>query len=118
MEALNVLPAHVYPRAMGEIDKMIEIIRGLIDKGYAYESEGVVYFRVERVPDYGKLSNRSLESMIAGARIDPGEAKENPMDFVLWKPAKEGEPSWESPWGEGRPGWQIECSAMSLRYRG
>ncbi len=118
MAALNVLPAHVYPRAMGEIDKMIEIAQGLIDKGLAYEKEGVVYFRVERVPDYGKLSNRSLESMIAGARIDPGEAKENPMDFILWKPAKEGEPSWESPWGQGRPGWHIECSAMSLRYLG
>ena len=118
MKALNVLPAHEYPRAMGEIDKMIEIVQGLIEKGYAYESDGIVYFRVERVPDYGKLSNRSLESMMAGARIDPGEAKENPMDFILWKESKPGEPSWESPWGKGRPGWHIECSAMSLKYLG
>jgi len=118
MKALNVLPAHEYPRAMGEIDKMIEIVKGLIEKGYAYEVDGIVYFRVERVPDYGKLSNRTLESMVAGARIDPGDAKENPMDFILWKESKPGEPSWDSPWGKGRPGWHIECSAMSLRYLG
>ncbi len=118
MEALNVLPAHLYPRAMGEIDKMIEIIQGLVDKGYAYLSKGNVYFRVSNVPDYGKLSNRTLESMVAGARIEPEEGKEHPMDFILWKAAKPGEPKWESPWGEGRPGWHIECSAMSLKYLG
>ena len=116
MEALNVLPAHVYPRAMDEIDKMIEIVQGLVDKGFAYVVGGNVYFRVRNVPDYGKLSGRSLEQMMAGARIEPGEDKEHPMDFLLWKEAKPGEPSWESPWGEGRPGWHIECSAMSLRY--
>ncbi len=118
MEALNVLPAHDYPRAMGEIDKMIEIVQGLLDKGFAYAVGGNVYFRVRNVPDYGKLSGRSLESMMAGARIEPGEEKEHPMDFLLWKEAKPGEPSWESPWGEGRPGWHIECSAMSIRYLG
>ncbi len=118
MEALNVLRAHVYPRAMGEIDKMIEVILGLVDKGFAYVVGGNVYFRVRNVPDYGKLSHRSLESMMAGARIEADEDKEYPMDFLLWKAAKPGEPSWDSPWGEGRPGWHIECSAMSLRYLG
>jgi len=118
MKELNVLPAHVYPRAMSEIDKMIEIIQGLIEKGYAYQSKGNVYFRVSNVPDYGKLSNRNLESMVAGIRIEPEEGKEHPMDFILWKESKEDEPKWESPWGDGRPGWHIECSAMSLRYLG
>mgnify|MGYP005841436825 CR=1 FL=1 len=125
MKALNVLPAHVYPRATQEIPEMIRMIQGLIDKGYAYVAEPVagseepdVYYRVERKPDYGKLSHRTLASMLAGARIEPGEHKESPMDFALWKGAKPGEPSWESPWGRGRPGWHIECSAMSLRYLG
>jgi cysteinyl-tRNA synthetase len=118
MRALNVLPAHVYPRAMGEIDKMIEIVRGLVDKGFAYAVGGNVYFRVRNVPDYGKLSGRSLEQMMAGARIEPGEDKEHPMDFLLWKESKPGEPSWDSPWGQGRPGWHIECSAMSIKYLG
>ncbi len=118
MKALNVLPAHVYPRAMGEIDKMIEIVRGLVDKEFAYAVGGNVYFRVRNVPDYGKLSHRTLESMMAGARIEPGEEKEHPMDFLLWKEAKPDEPSWESPWGQGRPGWHIECSAMSIKYLG
>jgi len=118
MDALNILRPHVIPRATEEIPKIIEIVQGLIDKGYAYESEGIVYFRVRNVADYGKLSNRSLESMMAGARIEPGEGKEHPMDFILWKAAKPGEPSWDSPWGPGRPGWHIECSAMSLKYLG
>ncbi len=118
MKALNVLPAHYYPRAMSEIDKMIEIIQGLVSKGFAYAVGGNVYFRVSSVPDYGKLSHRSLEQMMAGARIEPGEDKEHPMDFALWKAAKPGEPSWESPWGRGRPGWHIECSAMSIKYLG
>jgi len=118
MRALNVLPAHEYPRATGEIPKMIEMIQGLIEKGYAYESEGDVYYRVQRKDDYGKLSHRTLDSMIAGARVEIDELKEHPMDFALWKAAKPGEPSWESPWGPGRPGWHIECSAMSLRYLG
>jgi len=118
MRALNVLPAHVYPRATVEIPKMIEMIQVLIDKGYAYASEGDVYYRVQRKEDYGKLSHRTLDSMIAGARVEIDELKEHPMDFALWKAAKPGEPSWDSPWGPGRPGWHIECSAMSLRYLG
>jgi cysteinyl-tRNA synthetase len=118
MDALNVKPADIYPRATGEIPKMIEVIQGLIDKGYAYPSQGSVYFRVRNVADYGKLAHRSLESMMAGARIEVGEAKEHPMDFTLWKASKPGEPSWESPWGQGRPGWHIECSTMSLKYLG
>jgi cysteinyl-tRNA synthetase len=118
MDALNILPAHVYPRATEEIPKIIEVVGGLIDNGYAYAAGGNVYFRVRRVPDYGKLSRRSLEQMMAGARIEVGEEKEDPMDFILWKAAKPGEPAWDSPWGSGRPGWHIECSAMSLRYLG
>lgn len=118
MKALNVQPAHVYPRAMSEIDKMLEIIQGLVEKGFAYSVGGSVYFRVRSVPDYGKLSHRTLDSMMAGARIEAGEEKEHPMDFLLWKEAKPGEPSWDSPWGKGRPGWHIECSAMAIKYLG
>ncbi len=118
MDALNILRAHVYPRATGEIAKIIEVVSGLIDKGYAYASGGDVNFRVTRMPDYGKLSHRTLDSMMAGARIEVGAGKEHPMDFVLWKAAKPGEPSWDSPWGKGRPGWHIECTAMSMRYLG
>ena len=118
MDALNIIPADIAPRATEEIPKIIEVIGGLIDKGYAYPAGGSVYFRVRNVPDYGKLSHRNLDAMMAGARIEPGEEKEHPMDFVLWKASKPGEPSWESPWGQGRPGWHIECSAMSLKYLG
>ena len=118
MDALNIGRADIYPRATEEIPKIIEVIQGLINKGYAYESQGNVYFRVRNVADYGKLAHRSLESMMAGARIEVGEEKEHPMDFTLWKASKPGEPSWPSPWGEGRPGWHIECSAMSLKYLG
>ncbi len=118
IDALNIGRADIYPRATKEIPKIIEVIQGLIDKGYAYPARGSVYFRVRSVADYGKLSHRNLESMMAGARIEAGEEKEYPMDFVMWKASKPGEPSWESPWGKGRPGWHIECSAMSLRYLG
>ena len=118
IEALNIEPADENPRATGEIPKIIEIVQGLVDKGYAYPANGSVYFRVRNVPDYGKLSHRTLDSMMAGARIEAGEEKEDPMDFVLWKASKPDEPSWESPWGKGRPGWHIECSAMSLKYLG
>ncbi len=118
MDALNVRRADVYPRATEEIPKIIEIIEGLIRKGYAYEMGGDVYFRVTSDPDYGKLSHRTLQGMMAGARIEVSEAKEHPLDFTLWKAAKRGEPQWPSPWGPGRPGWHIECSAMSLRYLG
>ncbi|MFH1169112.1 MAG: cysteine--tRNA ligase [Chloroflexota bacterium] len=118
MDALNVTPADFYPRATEEIPKIIDVIRGLADRGFAYPAGGSVYFRVRNVADYGKLGHRSLDSMMAGARIEAGEEKEHPMDFVLWKASKPGEPSWPSPWGPGRPGWHIECSAMSLKYLG
>jgi cysteinyl-tRNA synthetase len=118
MEALNIGQADIYPRATEEIPKIIEVIQGLVEKGHAYPARGSVYFRVRSFADYGKLSRRNLESMMAGMRIEVGEDKENPMDFTLWKAAKPGEPSWSSPWGNGRPGWHIECSAMSLKYLG
>ncbi len=118
MDALNVVRADFYPRATGEIDKIIEMVQGLVNNGYAYEVNGSVYFRVTKVSDYGKLAHRTLDSMMAGARIEIEQDKEHPMDFTLWKASKPGEPSWTSPWGEGRPGWHIECSAMSLKYLG
>jgi len=118
MKALNIEPPDVNPRATEVIPDIIEIVQGLIDKGYGYESQGSVYFRVRSVPDYGKLSHRSLDSMRSGARIETGEEKEDPMDFVLWKASKPGEPAWDSPWGKGRPGWHMECSAMCLKYLG
>ncbi len=117
MDALNVERADVYPRATEEILKVIEIIQGLLAKGYAYESEGSVYFRVRNFSDYGKLSRRNLADMIPKA-CSYEEKKEYPLDFALWKASKPGEPFWESPWGEGRPGWHIECSAMALKYLG
>ncbi len=118
MDGLNIGRADIYPRATEEIPKIVEVIQGLIDKEYAYSAQGSVYFRVRNVADYGKLAHRSLESMMAGARIEADEEKEHPMDFALWKAAKPGEPWWDSPWGNGRPGWHIECSAMSLKYLG
>jgi cysteinyl-tRNA synthetase len=118
MDMLNIKRAHVYPRATEEIPKIIEVIQGLIDRGHAYEAEGDVYFRVSSNPDYGKLSHQSLDSLQAGARVEVGGGKEHPLDFALWKATKPGEPWWESPWGRGRPGWHIECSAMSLRHLG
>jgi cysteinyl-tRNA synthetase len=118
MDALNISRADIYPKATEEIPKVIEVVQGLVDKGYAYPAGGSVYFRVKSVPDYGKLSHRSLESMMTTEGALGSDDKESPMDFVLWKAAKPGEPSWESPWGAGRPGWHIECSAMSLKYLG
>lgn len=118
LEALNVLRAHAYPRATQEIPRIVEMIQGLQDKGYAYQADGDVYFRVRMNEDYGKLSHRSLDSLRAGARIEVGERKEDPADFVLWKGQKPGEPAWDSPWGPGRPGWHIECSAMSIAHLG
>lgn len=118
MKALNVLPAAHYPRATEVIPKMIEIIRTLIARGFAYAADGDVFFRVTAFPAYGRLSGRSLDEMQAGSRIEIDPRKEHPMDFVLWKAAKPGEPSWDSPWGQGRPGWHIECSAMSLSLLG
>ncbi|MCD6512464.1 MAG: cysteine--tRNA ligase [Thermoplasmata archaeon] len=118
LEKLGVRPADMYPKASEHIDDMIEMVKKLVDRGYAYVSEGDVYFSVEKFRDYGKLSGQDMEQIKAGARIMPGEKKKKPEDFALWKAAKPGEPKWHSPWGEGRPGWHIECSAMSSKYLG
>ena len=118
MDALNVRRADVYPRVSDTIPEIIEMVQGLVDKGYAYVVDGDVFYSVEKFKGYGKLSGRSLDDMMAGARVEVDERKQNPMDFAVWKSAKPGEPFWESPWGNGRPGWHIECSAMSLKYLG
>ncbi len=118
LEALNVLPARAYPRVSSEIEHVVRLVDALVEQGCAYELEGDVYFRVSRDDDYGKLSGRKLDEMRAGARLEVDKRKEDPADFALWKSAKPGEPAWESPWGRGRPGWHIECSAMSLQYLG
>ena len=112
-KGLNIREATVHPRATENIDEIQRIISELIEKGYAYESKGDVYFRAKKFDEYGKLSHQPLEDLEAGARIDVTEIKEDPMDFCLWKSAKPGEPFWASPWGDGRPGWHIECSAMA-----
>ena len=118
MDKLNVRRAHVYPRVSEHMEEIIETVKALIDRGYAYEMDGDVYYSVEKFEHYGELSGRNLEDMMAGARVDVNDKKHNPMDFALWKAAKPGEPSWSSPWGEGRPGWHIECSTMSMKYLG
>ncbi|MFA5839922.1 MAG: cysteine--tRNA ligase [Candidatus Margulisiibacteriota bacterium] len=118
MDKLNVNRADIYPKATEHIAEMLGWIERLIKKGYAYVLAGDVYFEVARFVDYGKLSKRKLEDMEAGARVGVDERKKSPFDFALWKTAKEGEPSWDSPWGKGRPGWHIECSAMSCKYLG
>ncbi|MGD1119986.1 MAG: cysteine--tRNA ligase [Dehalococcoidales bacterium] len=118
MDALNILRPHFTPKATETIPEIIKLTRGLIDKGFAYAVGGNVFFRVRKMTDYGKLSKRSVEQMMAGARVEAAEQKEDPMDFALWKEAKPGEPSWDSPWGKGRPGWHIECSAMSMKFLG
>lgn len=118
MDRLNVQRAHVYPRATQEVPKIIEVVQGLVSKGKAYESGGDVYFRVKSDPEYGKLIRQGIDELQSGSRVEVGVDKEHPLDFALWKAAKPGEPSWESPWGRGRPGWHIECSAMSMRYLG
>ncbi len=118
LEQLNILPATINPRATQDMDQIISMIQGLQSKGYAYESQGDVYFRVRNFDQYGALSGRRIEDMQAGARIEVGDLKEHPMDFALWKSAKPGEPAWNSPWGSGRPGWHIECSAMNLAHLG
>ena len=118
IKKMNILSAHAYPRATQEIPKIIEMIEGLIEKGFAYCIQGSVYFRVRSDSDYGKLGRRSLDSMKAGSRVEVNENKEDVMDFALWKCEKPGEPSWNSPWGLGRPGWHIECSAMALNHLG
>jgi cysteinyl-tRNA synthetase len=118
MDALGVGRPDLEPKATEHIKEMIDIIKRLIERGYAYEIDGDVYFEVDRFPEYGKLSKRDREEMIAGARVEVDERKKDPMDFALWKRSKEGEPSWDSPWGVGRPGWHIECSAMSIKLLG
>jgi len=118
MAELNVKPADLYVRATDTVPMILEVVEGLVQRHYAYRADGDVYFRVTRDADYGKLSHRSLDEMQPGARVEVGVEKEHPMDFVLWKGAKPGEPSWESPWGPGRPGWHIECSAMILQHLG
>ena len=121
MEAMNIKPATKNPLATEEIGGMIEMIRTLIEKGYAYEKNGTVYFRTRKFKDYGKLSHKNLDDLQSGGRtllVTGEDEKEDPLDFVLWKPKKEGEPAWQSPWGEGRPGWHIECSEMSKKYLG
>ena len=118
MDKLNVKRAHIYPRVSEHIPDIIQTVQTLIDNGYGYVVDGDVYYRVEKFAHYGELSGRKLEDMMAGARVDVDDRKENPMDFALWKAAKPGEPSWDSPWGKGRPGWHIECSTMSSKYLG
>jgi cysteinyl-tRNA synthetase len=117
-DALNIREATYHPKATEEIGDMVEMISTLIEKGHAYEKNGTVYFRTRSFKDYGKLSKKNIDDLEAGARIAVNDEKEDPMDFVLWKPKKEGEPSWPSPWSEGRPGWHIECSVMSKKYLG
>ena len=116
MDTLNVKRATVYPRATQEIEGIVDMILRLEERGFAYSVNGDVYFRVRKDPDYGKLGRRNLEDMIAGARLEVDEQKDDVMDFALWKGKKPGEPAWDSPWGPGRPGWHIECSAMVIRY--
>jgi cysteinyl-tRNA synthetase len=118
MDKLGVKRADVEPKATEHIPEIIDIVKGLIRKGYAYESEGSVYFSVNQFHEYGKLSKRDKDDMVAGARVEVDERKKNPLDFVLWKQSREGEPFWESPWGQGRPGWHIECTAMSIKHLG
>lgn len=117
-EFLNIIKPQFYPRASQHIEEIINLIQRLIQKGFAYERSGDVYFRVRKFSDYGKLSKKSIDELLIGARIEPTELKEDPLDFALWKSAKPDEPYWLSPWGRGRPGWHIECSVMSMHYLG
>lgn len=116
--ALNVMEASVHPKVTGNMGEIIKIVKALVEKGFAYEANGDVYFRTTKFSEYGKLSHMPLEDLEAGARIEVNSVKEDPMDFALWKASKPGEPSWKSPWGEGRPGWHIECSAMAGKFLG
>lgn len=121
MEAMNVRPATVHPQATHEIQGMIDMIQTLVDKGYAYNVDGTVYFRTRKFAEYGKLSHKNLDDLRSGGRsllVTGEDQKEDPLDFVLWKPKKEGEPSWKAPWSDGRPGWHIECSEMAKKYLG
>ncbi len=116
--ALDIQPADVHPRVTEHMAEIIQFIEKLVERGVAYVADGDVYYRVSSFPGYGKLSHQSIEDLLAGARVEIGEKKENPLDFALWKQARPGEIAWESPWGPGRPGWHIECSAMAMRYLG
>lgn len=118
MAALGIKSPDIYPRVIDHMKEIIDLITRILKKGYAYEANGDVYYSVKKVQDYGKLSRQSLEDMIAGARVEVDTRKRHPMDFALWKESKKGEVSWSSPWGNGRPGWHIECSAMSTKYLG
>ncbi|PWA12973.1 cysteine--tRNA ligase [Pueribacillus theae] len=117
-EALGVRKADVHPRVMENMDEIIDFVEALIEKGYAYEADGDVYFKTREFEGYGKLSHQSIDDLRLGARIEVGEKKQDPLDFTIWKAAKEGEIAWDSPWGKGRPGWHIECSAMAKKYLG
>ncbi len=118
MDELNIRRADIYPTVSEHMTEIVEIVKRLVEKGYAYIVDGDVYYSIEKFDEYGKLSGRNIDDMQAGARVDVDDRKNHPMDFALWKSAKPGEPAWESPWGKGRPGWHIECSAMSLKYLG
>src|SRR5918912_1349650 len=119
MDALGNLHPDVAPRVSGHIPQIVALIGELVARGFGYgAANGDFYYRVRRFPEYGRLSKRNLDDLRSGARVEPGEAKEDPLDFALWKGAKPGEPSWDSPWGKGRPGWHIECSAMTLAHLG
>ena len=117
-DELNIMRADIYPLATQHMEDIVSLIKTLVEKGFAYDAGGDVYFRVRAFAGYGRLSKRNVDELQSGARIDVGERKEDPLDFALWKGAKEGEPAWDSPWGRGRPGWHIECSAMSMKYLG
>jgi cysteinyl-tRNA synthetase len=118
LKKLKVSDASIYPKATEHITEMIDLISDLEKNGFAYSNDGNVYYDVKKFNDYGKLSGKNLEELESGSRVEINEQKRNPLDFVLWKKAKEGEPSWDSPWGKGRPGWHIECSAMSCKHLG
>ena len=118
LQKLRILPADVNPRATAHIDEMIALVKKLVEKGFAYEIDGDVYYDVSKFKEYGKLSGKKIDELQSGARIEVDKRKHNPLDFALWKAAKPGEPWWDSPWGKGRPGWHIECSAMSMKYLG
>ncbi len=117
-QGLGVRAATVHPKATETMDDIIDMVKTLVDKGYAYEANGDVYYRTRKFADYGKLSGKNIDDLESGARVEVNDVKEDPLDFALWKAAKPGEPAWDSPWGPGRPGWHIECSAMSRRYLG
>ncbi|HEY6105297.1 MAG TPA: cysteine--tRNA ligase, partial [Anaeromyxobacteraceae bacterium] len=119
MDALGCLRPDVEPRVTETIPEIVALIETLVARGFAYApGNGDVYFAVRKFPEYARLSRRNLDDLLAGARVEPGEAKRDPLDFALWKGAKPGEPSWDSPWGKGRPGWHVECSAMTLKHLG